>query len=358
MSQHTIALFRAEGPLLFRDARRFDASDNARTTLPCIESIYGAIRTAYLRKHQTDLRDASQIQNYHSVIGDIEDPGLLRLIGPFLFIQEEEKTRYFFPTPKHLTLWQDDTKWKRCGFLQPHPEDTFSYNGHSLHTLWDGSIQQGESLAAEYPWIDLEGLMNLKIGKPVEEKHFQKADTFYRMEFRLGIGLRKDQKNADEKMIYRIRSLRFMENAGFFVFVQQGREVLEGLDTLLLGGKQGIVTISQERLETDLFQPIEDVEKLLMLMTPAIFRNGFLPDLEKERSENFHLDALCCGKPVPIGGWDLRIQKPKPLMHAMAPGSVFFVRGNIGKQALTEFREAFGYGHYIELKRGWRENHG
>ncbi len=359
MSQHAIALFRAEGPLLFRDARCFDASDNARTTLPSIESIYGAIRTAYLRKHKIDLRDSTQIQKHYSVIGDAEDPGQLKLVGPFLFLHEEGKRRYFFPTPRHLTLWKDDqNEWSRCGFLKPHQKDTFSFNGCSLHTLWDGSIRQGESLASEYPWIDLDGLMNLKLGNPIEKKHFQKTDAFFRFESRLGIGLREDQKNADEKMIFRIRSLRFRDNAGFFVFVSHGQEVLDGITTLFLGGKQGIVTVAHDILETGLFAPIEDSEKLLMLITPAIFEKGFLPNLDNGKLSGISLEAVCCGKPVPVGGWDMRIQKPKPLMHAMAPGSVFFVRGTPKKKELTEFRKAFGFGNYIELKRGWRETHG
>ncbi len=73
-------------------------------------------------------------------------------------------------------------------------------------------------------------------------------------------------------------------------------------------------------------------------ITPAIFRNGSLPDvctlrndkvcLKLEISENsrfsFKLLSLCTGKPKWIGGWDIRKKSPKPMFPAVPEGSVYF----------------------------------
>ena len=355
MKNFDILRFNPESALLFRDTRGFGFSDNARTVFPTSEPFYGAIRTAFLRKNKTNLQNQKAVEKYREQIGDRDHPGKFRFIGPFPFLKENGRTRYFLPTPSHLTRWDDG----KIGFLQPNPELSFSYRGISLHTLWDGKTEQGSRAAEAYPWIDWEGMSKIKEGKPPAKESLVKETVFYEIEHRTGIGLRSDRKNAREEMIFRVRSFRFKEEAGLYLCVLNGAELLEGIDTVLLGGKSGVATTELEKnVPGSLFQKVEDSRKTVIFVTPAIFRNGFLPTGSENSFFGATVKAVCNGKPYAIGGWDLIARRPKPLMHAVPIGSTYFIEGSLNTTTITELRGEFGYGSYIECKRYKEDNYG
>ncbi len=350
-----ILRFNPESALLFRDTRDFGFSENARTVFPSSEPFYGAVRTAFLRKRKTNLRDSKAIAEQKSQIGGRDDPGAFRFVGPFPFLKENGRTRYFLPTPSHLTKWEDG----KIGFLQPNPNLPFSYTGISLQTLWDGKTEQGSRAAEAYPWIDWEGMARIKAGELPANNHLAKENAFFEVEHRTGIGLRGDRKNAQEEMIFRVRSFRFKEEAGLYLFILKGADLLEGIDTVLLGGKSGVATTELEKnVSVSLFDKVEDTQKTVVLITPAIFRNGFLPAKSGNAFFGATVGSVCNGKPYPIGGWDLIDRKPKPLMHAVPFGSTYFIEGSLNATTITELRSEFGYGSYIECKRYKEDNHG
>ncbi|HQQ66749.1 MAG TPA: type III-B CRISPR module-associated protein Cmr3 [Thermotogota bacterium] len=350
-----ILRFNPESALLFRDTRDFGFSENARTVFPTSEPFYGAVRTAFLRKSKTNLRDSAAIAKHKSQIGDRDDPGAFRFVGPFPFLKKNGRARYFLPTPSHLTQWEGG----EFGFLRPNPGLAFTYNGISLQTLWDRKTEQGSRAAEAYPWIDWDGMSKIKEGRTPDKAHLAKDDAFFEVEHRTGIGLRSDRKNAQEEMIFRVRSFRFRDEAGLYLFVLKGSDLLEGIDTVLLGGKSGVATTELEKnVSVSLFDKVGDSEKIAVLVTPTIFRNGFLPANSGNTFFGASVEAVCNGKPYPVGGWDLVVRKPKPLMHAVPFGSAFFIKGSLDTEKITEIRSEFGYGSYIECKRNKEDNHG
>jgi len=60
----------------------------------------------------------------------------------------------------------------------------------------------------------------------------------------------------------------------------------------------------------------------LILMTPAIFENGFYP---KFGNENITIEAVAVNRYQVISGWDFKIHKPKPTRRMCSAGSVFFL---------------------------------
>lgn len=61
----------------------------------------------------------------------------------------------------------------------------------------------------------------------------------------------------------------------------------------------------------------------LILLTPAIFENGFYPKFE---NENIEIEAVAVNRYQVISGWDFKIHKPKPTRRICPAGSVFFLR--------------------------------
>lgn len=85
----------------------------------------------------------------------------------------------------------------------------------------------------------------------------------------------------------------------------------------------------------------------VLLLQPAIFRRGWLPDGVDDAGQLtvgdhcFQLRSAAVGKPQPITGWDLSTNQPKPLARAVPAGSVYYVE-YVGppadrEQALTAF---------------------
>jgi CRISPR-associated protein Cmr3 len=79
----------------------------------------------------------------------------------------------------------------------------------------------------------------------------------------------------------------------------------------------------------------------LALVGPACFEQGWLPDGFERRAGEIRgflpgmdgelvLRAAMVPRPLPISGWDMAAGRPKPVVRAVAPGSVYFVERTDG----------------------------
>lgn len=68
----------------------------------------------------------------------------------------------------------------------------------------------------------------------------------------------------------------------------------------------------------------------LILLTPAYFENGFLPN---NGFPNAEIKAVAVNRPQVVSGWDFENRKPKPTRRLTPAGSVYFLRidGDIEK---------------------------
>jgi CRISPR-associated protein Cmr3 len=64
----------------------------------------------------------------------------------------------------------------------------------------------------------------------------------------------------------------------------------------------------------------------LILATPAIFKNGWKPDLDNGLLKNFKLQlvGVCIHRWKAVSGWDLVKRGPKPIRRMVSAGSVYF----------------------------------
>ncbi len=333
-----VIYFQPEDYLIFRDNRNFGFSDNSNSTLPNIIPFYGALRTALM---MNGIKSSE-------IIGNTDSPGKIKLTGPFIFKKEIDGIKHYFPTPEHLIVHEDEeSKERKFSKLKPHKYLKHNYKeGLELSVLWDEDFVQGKRAVEDFSLIELKELEKLQSGGNFE---LTASENFYKNEHRLGIGLKPDQKNAEEQLIYRINYFRFTQNSGFFAFVENGDEYLKNMDYVYLGGKKQLAKIWISELNTNIFNSIDDNTKAITLLTPAIFNCGMTPN----NDTNFfgaRLKAICNSKPVSISGWDLEKQKPKPMYHALKPGTTFFVEGKIEDGNISDHMKEFNFGKYIELK--------
>jgi len=177
---------------------------------------------------------------------------------------------------------------------------------------------------------------------------------------KIGIGLSKETGTSEEGKLYRVGMSR-LDNLSLLIDFE-GLD-LPGRGMMKLGGEGKAV--SYQKHESVNFSV--DKSKLdgnrfkLYLSTPAIFKNGWLPQwidestLEGEyKGLKLKLLTASIGKPILIGGFDMKARKHKPMYKAVPAGSVYYfeiIKGDLenafevfNQKAISDFYPVQGFG--------------
>jgi CRISPR-associated protein Cmr3 len=116
-------------------------------------------------------------------------------------------------------------------------------------------------------------------------------------------------------------------------------EIQPGLDSL--GGERRLVHWQKQKRDLnpnipdcpicpeELYNQIETTGACrVILLTPAFFQNGYLPDASQWEGDDVKL-TLCAaivGRPQVVSGWDIYARCPKPTQRLAPAGSVFFLK--------------------------------
>lgn len=155
---------------------------------------------------------------------------------------------------------------------------------------------------------------------------------FITKENKIGIGRDKDRNVADEGKLFRLQSSRLsskMDNEGNFTTL----EFLVGFENLnlpengwlLVGGERRTGTYRVDHLPTIPCPALETAQFKIYLATPAIFESGWKPEHLLEE-HGLELLAAAFDRPLPLGGWDIKVIKPKPMVLCVPAGAVYYVR--------------------------------
>lgn len=194
-------------------------------------------------------------------------------------------------------------------------------------------------------WITVEGLTSYLMGGP----RVLKALSPFGSERRAGIALGQDRLARDGHF-YQIEMIRPQTKDGRArllmrvapdpapgpawhlslggeaktarATVADADPAAAALMTLLDPASRNMVTARTKAAQTGWLR--------VVLLQPAIFRRGWLPDgvaangVLTVESHTFFLRAAAVNKTQPISGWDLRTGRPKPLRHAVPAGAVYY----------------------------------
>ncbi len=152
-------------------------------------------------------------------------------------------------------------------------------------------------------------------------------------------------RTVREAHLYTAEFLRLKRGVGFCLRVSGDPAAeLPAEGVLRLGGEGRCAAFRRMRDEgvwADMPGPAELVEPLshasrfrLVALSPAVYRNGWLPDPVRDSPDGYRLPlpgggearlfAAAVGKPRPVVGWDLAARAPRPLLWAVPPGSVYW----------------------------------
>lgn len=263
----------------------------------------------------------------------------------------------------HLTASGTDTQGRLAPVERPvlwHPEPWQGTRGGkaplsgllSLKGLrcWQHSAWEG---AAE-PFRPERALRSPSTRVRALEQHPLIAhDALYQTEERVGIARDPDTRRAEDHMLYTLQTLRFAAGAGLALELQVNDPALErALESLLAplcaapplvkpGGKNHLARL-HVRQTALLPSPAHGLPEQLPKGQgiKVVFLHPLPLGLEPlKKLEGFTFETLITDRGLPLGGFDLAARAPKPLVSALAAGTVLFYRAE-GPTTLHAFDSA------------------
>lgn len=341
----------ANDTFFFRDGRPFtkgDQSEGYSIFPPLPSTILGALRTAYIAEYG-DL-SAFYGKKMASTIGTPDSLGSMHLKGAFLADTDEV---IYYPIPLDLVVKKNE-KENRLYMLEVCSQSSNLISNGSLTNLlrWNEDNEDVESeINGRLENIDMKEYL---FGGHTEFT-FRHIEDFVRSEPKIGIERDYKTLTSKDNMLYRINMARFqsqflnsnerkaLSDLGFIVDYQCDEKLL-GNGFLKLGGEGKSFTYERSLHNPDPLATEEDQLFLkesirsarafkLYFATPAIFDQGWLPKWIDKNTYNaeyqsllFELITAAVGKPISIGGWDMKKNMPKPTRQAIPAGSVYYFK--------------------------------
>lgn len=320
--------------LFFRDGKPFSLGEEtwAEGLFPPSPSVlYGALRSLYFSLHPHEMVKAGldddpsqnlQIKGLYFLIND-----KLHITCPLDYMQEKQG--------KEPCLLQ----------LQPLPDNITGSSAKLGHCLVPPKGTQVENIEG---LMDDETLEEYALNNKAELA-INPWSKYLQVEPKVGIGRNKITNTTREGLLYRVGMVRPANSEGEHIkrlSIVIDFEGLPATDTL---PKQGFFKLGGEgkAVRYEVFEPAlelpsqvvagQDIFKLLLL-TPALFDNGWCPasinpntgkgtlSIDSQKTVEVELLAAATGKPVPIGGFDMKAKLPKYMLKAVPAGTTYYFR--------------------------------
>lgn len=330
-----------------------DTGEHGPSLMPPPPSLFaGAFRSAILGRdagamHEFLSQDHALDPRLQASLGTPDRPGNFRIAWLSLALvhpsdgKSEPNVESIHPLPGDLLRMPSG-----CVTLQPRdcPDLVVS----------SGDLPQRATLVAdkqEKPrsghWLRQSGLARHLQGRLPENGQTIESRHLYRRDPRLGIGLDADARSVQEGLIYTTEGFAFKPGSGFLIGINGADGLLPDEGLLRLGGDGR----SARYQKVDFQAPrVADVAGpngrfRLILQTPALFAQGWLPDGITRQGDEYRLEGsgfsarLTCaavGRREVVSGWDLFHWRPKPAQAAVPSGSVYWFdrfEGDPGKLA-------------------------
>lgn len=344
-----------------------DAGEHGACLMPPPPSLFaGAFRSAILGRNAGEMsaflaRGRCDDDRLHNCLGTPDEPGDFRIAWLSLagVLPSPNGAGGEGATPEAVHPLPADLLRLESGFarMQPRePGELVASAGDLPQRATLISARQEKPRAGYY--LRQSGLVRHLQGELPEDAHQIEAKHLHHRDPRLGIGLSAESRSVEEGLIYTTEGFAFspastaetphpFASTGFLVGIDGAEDLLPDEGLLRLGGDGRSAQFRRVAFESPSADDVPGASGRfrLILQTPALFAQGWLPDgLAREgddhvlRGPGFTARLVCAaaGRREVVSGWDLFHWKPKPAQAAVPAGSVYWFdrfEGEPGKLA-------------------------
>lgn len=316
--------------LFFRDGKPFSMGDEswADGVFPPYPSvIYGALRSWFISNHPDEITD-NLIDNisakikinsiYYDYLGALHFPMPLDMV-------EKKRKRKDDEAERQERNREEREKTYEVTKLKLKQKQTITNYGLPEMLYETEAVENVEN-----GLIDIDDL-EMYLGGTLNNTKIKKIKDIVLSEAKVGIGRDKRTNGTLEGNLYRV-GMRRTENLRIIIDFDLPASNFRKAHFIKMGGEGKVVSFEEDK-EDDQFHDIDkntiylknNKEFKLYLATPAIFKNGWKPNLE-QFGIRADLVAAAVGKPLNIGGFDIKKRKPKYMLKAVPAGSVYYYR--------------------------------
>lgn len=338
MMNETAWIIEPRDSLIVRDGKPFGANITHATSLdfPFPSTTTGGVRT------RAGLDENGQFQvSQIPIVINIEVKGAL--LARLTSVGGIES--FYLPSPADALILQTDnqkTKGSEFNLKRLLPLENSRFISNLPANLQPVGIEQSDS--KQKPYNDLKywnwGKLEIWLKESFDNTNQIIKDYGIKnliKDSRVHVGINKFF-GSDEGNLFQTRGLEFnygnkdlqANKFALVIFTDEDKaHIRDGIAPF--GGERRLVSWRKaEGLETDLTTcPQEIKDKIietgycrLMLLTPAYFDNGFLP----QENNDFEVKAIACNRYQTVSGWDFVINRPKPTRRLLPAGSVLFLK--------------------------------
>jgi len=310
--------------------------------LPAPSLFAGAFRSMLAAKKPADLFEIENGRKPKSSamaesLGSISEPGSFRVAMLALAKVENGKHFMFFPMPADLVVFGERNKNKNSLVIakirpEAKPAALNCPSPLPLMPILKAPLQKPSGGL----WLNEAGFKSYLEGNIPASSDLVSEKDFWIKEIRVGITLDGQTRSAADGMLYSAEVISFGENIGFIAGLQGVDETLPEKGELRLGGDARAAHFTRIKFkvpETSIGRIKESKAFRLVLASPGIFAEGWLPDGVSRRESEFYLEKpgfsarLACatlnGNDI-VSGWDMFAGKPKEAQRVVPAGSVYW----------------------------------
>lgn len=330
----------------FRDGKPFSMGQETWADgvfPPSPSTLYGALRAIYFAHHPEEFKR----------VNIVDDPTRnLKINGIFLEIGEY----IYLPVPADFVITKDKHNKETKRLLTVIPcNNHLSSNKTDWITTTDNDLTIKN--IENNPLFDKENYQDYLNIESIDSLPYSTSKDYLENEPKIAFKKSDSSGTIEEESLHRAGTQRFKEDNGKKVsividFNSNGLEIPVN-DFVKLGGEGKVAyyeTIDKESCtKIASFEIINGNKHFkICLATPALFKQGWLPSWINKKTlegefKNLKLKLLTAivGKPILIGGFDMKNNEPKPMYKAVPAGSVYYfelINGSM-KEVINTFHQ-------------------
>lgn len=178
-----------------------------------------------------------------------------------------------------------------------------------------------------------------------------RQSELWESESRVGIGLNSSSRTVDDGKLFTVEHTVPSSNAGLLVGIS-GCEQLPESGYLRFGGDGKAAKFTTPKVAAAIVPELQNGQFKMVLQTPALFKNGWLPDgVEKMGGELWltlpgikaRLVCAAVSRAEVVSGWDIEKWLPKDAERSAPAGSVYWFDQFEGNDEALRSLITYGY---------------